>query len=283
LLVIDGTEKPTENEVSTSKARQIHNGIGKIMRQFILLSATAAIMAMVVPISAGRAAQLSFEAASVKLNREGGGRSMRVTPGRISYTRVTLIDCIAAAYGVQYFQITGPDWLQFERYDIAAKAEGDPGRVELMRMLQTLLSDRFKLTFHREKKELPIYALLVGKREPRLHRTNGEGASGILPAGPNLTFHNVSMSEFAGLLSGRLVGRPVLDKTGLEGNFDFALRLFDIQSEARTVDEGKRAIGALDPSAFVDAIEQLGLKLEAQKEVLDFLIIDAAERVPTEN
>ena len=97
-------------------------------------------------------------------------------PGQITYTNVTLKNVLMNAYGVKGFQISGPSWLDSERYDIVAKLPRGATKAQFMVMLQNLLAERFKLTLHREKKDLPMYALVVGKNGPKLKESVDEPA-----------------------------------------------------------------------------------------------------------
>lgn len=99
-------------------------------------------------------------------------------PGQLTYTNVTLKNVLMNAYGVKGYQISGPSWLDSERYDIAAKIPKGATKEQFMLMLQNLLAERFKLTLHREKKDLPMYALVVGKNGPKMK----ESVEGAVPA-----------------------------------------------------------------------------------------------------
>src|SRR5271157_230386 len=127
----------------------------------------------------------SFEVASVKPAAPITGNAIRVMmrggpgspdPGQITYTNVTVKSVLMNAYGVKGFQISGPDWLDSERFDIVAKLPRGATKAEFMVMLQNLLAERFKLTLHREKKDLPMYALVVGKNGPKLKESVEEPA-----------------------------------------------------------------------------------------------------------
>jgi uncharacterized protein (TIGR03435 family) len=205
---------------------------------------------------------------------------MSVTPGRLTYVGVTLMDCIAAAYGLKYFQISGPDWLQTKeyRYDIVAKAEGTVGNDELMRMLQTLLTERFQLAVHHETKELPVYSLTVGKNGSKPHPETGTEDK-VEPFNGGLKLH-ASMLTFTGFLTGRL-GRPVLDNTGLAGIYEITVRMPDL--EGKGIADAKRAEAQAGPSLWMDAVEELGLKLQSQRASVDYLIVDRVEKIPMEN
>jgi uncharacterized protein (TIGR03435 family) len=226
--------------------------------------------------------QARFDVASVRPNPDRSDPSFTVNPGGIIYARVSLSDCIEAAYGVKPYQISGPDWVRRENFDITAKIDGDHSRDELMRMLQTLLADRFKLALHHEQKEQPVYALVPGKNGPKLRPSEGEGQFSMGPAAGGIGFQKTSMSEFAGrfLSVVPMIGRPVLDKTGLPGLYDFTLQL----NPTANGDAGaiKRAAAEEGFSLFAYALDQLGLRLESEKAAIDFIVIDHAER-PSEN
>ena len=195
---------------------------------------------------------------------------------------------IRVAYGVEDFQISGaPNW-EYEGYDVKAKVDSatanelqklseDQRNLQQQRMLQALLADRFKLALHREPKEVPVYALVIAGNGPKLQKSkpaddyaNGvKGPDGV-PFGPHFmkfgpcerTSQGSSMANVVRTLSQR-IGRPVLDKTGLTGEYDFALRC--------------------SPDEFFTALqEQLGLKLESTKGPVEVLVIDHVER-PSEN
>jgi uncharacterized protein (TIGR03435 family) len=222
------------------------------------------------------AAAQAFELASVKANKSGDtGSRFHVRNGTFTATNNSLQDCIRWAYGVRDYQISGPDWLKSERYDIVAKASSPVPGGQIMLMLQTLLADRFKLTLHREQKLLPVYALVAGKNGLKLHKAE-TGGSHTNWGRSRLTAQQTSMLQFAETLS-RKMDRPVLDMTGLEGVFDFILEY--------TPDDDRGVAGdsVPGPSIFTAMQEQLGLKLEARKAPAEILVIDHAEKVPAEN
>ena len=153
-----------------------------------------------------------------------------------------------------------------------------------MQMLQPLLAERFKLTLHRDKKEFTVYALAVDKNGPKLPKAKDEGDTKISMGGRRLNAQHMSLTQFANLLSLR-TDRPVVDRTGLVGNFDITLTW---APESRTAmppagGENSGRDNASDPTIFTAVREQLGLKLQAAKEPLEVLVIDHAEKIPTEN
>jgi uncharacterized protein (TIGR03435 family) len=230
----------------------------------------------------------AFEVASVKPNRIGsagaeGATREKVTtsPETLTMQNVSLQSCLKWAYGLRDFQISGPGWLATERYDISAKAAASTTEDQLRLMLKTLLTERFKLKTRIEKKDRPVYALVVAKNGPKLHKSATDGASDFGPAGGELVFRNFSMADLADRLSTRpfKLDLPVFDEAGLAGRFDFALRLAD------NADELKHSLERMEqgPSVFVFFQQQLGLKLETRKAPLDLLVVESAEKVPSGN
>jgi uncharacterized protein (TIGR03435 family) len=243
----------------------------------------------------------AFDVASVKksdlsgMMGEGKGEargkaSLGTTPGTLNIRNMSLHSCVEWAYHLKDYQVTGPGWIDNERFDIVGKA-ADPVRDdELRKMLQTLLADRFKLVFHRETRELPVYALTVGKEGSKMKQSEGEGESNLKPKGarPVITADHTSMTQLAELLSQPL-RRPVIDMTGLKGGFDFTIDLekyVDVSQIKRGAGEGhgEGDMQTTIETAVVMALrEQLGLKLESKKSPIDMIIVDKAEKVPTEN
>jgi uncharacterized protein (TIGR03435 family) len=231
-------------------------------------------------------AAAAFEVASVKPNRSGGRTTRRIEPGKIAYRDITLGECIRMAYNLSYRQISGPDWIvnaaSADRYDVIASAAGPASKQEMMPMLRTLLFDKFHLAIHHEARKVPMYALIVMKNGPKFNAGDG-GATSTSPDGAGgFAFRNWTMSDFANSLSMMtVVGRPVLDHTGLKGSYSFNAKLSDVPPEAGGPD-GKDS--ALNSDAIFWALQdQLGLKLEPRKDPVDFLVIDHADKVPVEN
>jgi uncharacterized protein (TIGR03435 family) len=221
---------------------------------------------------------LAFEVASVKPNHSGRGDSHSDSDNdRITCVNMTLKRYIAKAYGVREDQISGPDWLGSERFDLVAKAPGQMHEADLMKMLQTLLADRFKVALHRENREGRVYALTIAKGGAKLKPVESTGNSSTNTSRAAMTVKQASMEQVAGALS-RHVGFPVVDETGLAGVFDFKLT-WDPAADALSSDEARDA----GPSIFTALQQQIGLKLESRKRPVETLVIDHAERVPTEN
>jgi bla regulator protein blaR1 len=242
-------------------------------------------------------AQKSFDVATIKPNGENDHRVMiRMRPGGgFSATGMNLRTLIMQAYNVRGYQITGgPDWMNTDRYDVNAKAEGLPERVtpEMLRpMLQSLLADRFQLKLHKETKEMPVYALVNGKGPHKLKTSESGGAEArnMMRIGPGqATLTGTTMAGLAQALAQPL-GRPVNDKTGIEGKFDIDIRWtpepgqgFGPFGTAGPPPEAIAASDASGPSIFTAVQEQLGLKLDSGKGPVEIIVIDSAAK-PTEN
>jgi uncharacterized protein (TIGR03435 family) len=209
-------------------------------------------------------------------------------PGRTLTTRgTTLKDILQWAYNVHPRQVSGgPGWIDSDKFDIVAKPEGGVflDGEQIKTMLRTLMADRFQLKLHHETKDLPVYALTIGKNGPKMKvRTDGDGGApfSLLIGGPRWPVRNAPMGLMVSVLQMVVLDHPVLDKTGLTGNFDFDL----VWTPDETQFGGRGASMPGDPNApniFTAIQEQLGLKLEAQKAQVDVLVIDSAEK-PSEN
>lgn len=275
--------------------------------QFVL---TGAVLAGAALAQAQQPAQSpTFEVASVKPNVDGPGKTQTVTrPGGVFLAvnaplRLLLADAyIGNQPGAIDRIVGGPAWVQSARYDITAKAAREfrptpPGPpAEMLLMLRALLEDRFKLKVHREPREIPAYELVVvrpgaaGLRKsdvdcdalfaagqvtrpeagvrPQCGVSNG-------PVGPTrdtgLIAGGFSMSQFAQFL--QRLGRPVIDKTGLTGRYDFDLAFAPMGSST-----GDAAPDPARPTIFIALEEQLGLKLQSTNGPLDVIVIDSIEQ-----
>ena len=237
----------------------------------------------------------TFEVATIKPSKpDARGSSMLVGRGGanlLTTTNTSLIDLITMAYGMHARQITGgPGWLETEKYDITAKPdrEGLPNVDQLHVMIQKLLADRFQLAFHREKKELSVYAITVAKGGPKLAKSDAQGKlPGFGGRGPgNIGVRNSTMEQFAGFLQARILDRPVVDQTGLMDRYDFRLMWTPDTAQAAVAGPNPPA-PAVDnadapPDIFTAFQQQLGLKLESKKAPAEVLVIDHVEK-PSEN
>ena len=258
-----------------------------LRRLTILLAATVSLAAPQTP---------TFEVASVKphpmpagrfvMRMYGGQTILRSQGARFTEDTATLQDLIMDAYGVKAYQIVGmADWAKSPRgeyYDIAAiSSVKSPSSVELQLMLRALLADRFKLTLHREMKELPVYALVVGKNGPKLRELSDAEKDAIRAArgspgparGPQSTpapVMTTTISMLMRLLS-NTVDRPLIDETGLTGTYEFAnLDWVRLAQERREPGSGESVFGAVQ--------DQLGLRLQPRKDSVEVLVIDRADK-----
>jgi uncharacterized protein (TIGR03435 family) len=226
-----------------------------------------------------------------------GGRFIRMRSADQFVARNhALKTLIAAAYNLSPKAILGgPVWIDSDHYDILAKTPGElrPNLDEQMSMLRELLGDRFKLTFHRERKELSIYALTVGRHGPMLKEstmspnTTPEGPPPLIfvvsPQIVRLPGRYATMAELASVMQRAALDRPVVDKTGLTGRYDFDLEWTPDETQfGGALGRPPTPDDSAKPGLFTAIQQQLGLKLEAMKGPVEALVIDQAER-PSEN
>ena len=231
----------------------------------------------------------SFDVASVRPNNSGDSNShIAMHAGRLTMTNVSLFVCIKMAYNVDRSQISGPAWLQAEKYNISAETSNrDETQTRLM--LQTLLADRFKLTLHHEQRVIPVYELVVGRSGPKIHEAEGDQErQGTTKSGVSIHRQeaeiwgkSLSMRQLADLLS-RHMDRPVIDKTVLNGIYNITLKWAPDEAfiTSNRNQEGGDEKETQLPSIFTAIQEQLGLKLQPRKNATDVLMIDRADKVP---
>lgn len=225
----------------------------------------------------------AFEVAVIRpsLTDPNAGTSFNVFDGgRLRITNEPVKLLIRAAFQLQNAQIAGgPAWLDTDRYDIEAKTgrPEKPDPAQISPMLQSLLTDRFKMKFHNELRELSVYALVVEKNPkggPKLKpKSDGQGTAMETHGGQKqsqLVGTGVSMEALASYVGNRL-GRIVVDRTGLSESYDFTLEW--------SPDETSNSSA---PSLVTALQEQLGLRLEPQKSPVEVLVIDSLQR-PSEN
>jgi len=230
-------------------------------------------------------------------------------------------DYVGIAYRMKAAQISGPDWIESERFDITATLPPGSTAGKLPDMFQALLADRFHIEVHREKKEFPVYALVAGKGALKLKEippdlgadqdepkgvVNAAGTGSAAGVGVNLghgSSYSLANSRFearkltmAQLTEGLepYANRPIVDMTGLKGRYDFVIDLTPEDYRALLVrgaiargvvlpPEALRALDGSSDGALGDALQQVGLKLESRKAPLDVLVIDEALKTPTAN
>ena len=233
-----------------------------------------------------------FAAASVKPSQagraggEGSEEKLTISPASVTLRSATLRSCLRWAYGVRESQISGPGWLATQRFDIAAKSQAPASVNEMKQMMQTLLADRFQLRLHREQKEQPVYSMLLVGKNSKLRPAAVDADTGMVPDGGSLVFRNYTMAQLADRLADRpfRLDRIVIDRTGLDGSFDFALKFAENGGELKHALEGMEQ-GSADAGASMFTIlrEQLGLTFKGQKAPIESLVVDEADRLPAAN
>jgi uncharacterized protein (TIGR03435 family) len=235
----------------------------------------------------------AFDVATIKPNDSGATSMQGLTVnGRNFATRASsLVDLISFAYQVQAKQIIGgAPWMSSDRYDIAAVPDHDgaPNPEQVRTMIRKLLADRFKLTFHHDKRELSAYVLTVGKNGQKLTPTQFSGPlPGIGmrtgPTGVTFNVRNVEIGEFAGFLQTNVLDRPVVDQTGIKGKFDFSVTFTPDDSQfGGHIPPPSTTQADAAPGLSAAFLEQLGLKLDAVKTAVDVIAIDHVEK-PSSN
>jgi len=230
---------------------------------------------------------VQFDAASVKVNHTRGGTTRRIERDRLTYLNITLGEFIQMAYNVKHYQIEAPSWVidygSSDRYDVIAKAAMPASPDRLRGMLVPLLAERFHLVVHRETRALPVYALVVAKGGPKFTEGDG-GETLVMPDGTGaMKYQNYPMAALAALLSVLpTTGRPVLDRTGLAGRYTFTANLQNVPAGLTGADQ-KNAILQSETPAFTALQEQLGLKLEPDRAAIDMIVVDHAEKIPTDD
>jgi uncharacterized protein (TIGR03435 family) len=286
------------------------------MMRYILAGAMAGLLAAQAP--------PEFEVASIRPSSEQPTpqvqAGLQITQAQIRVARLTLRDYIGMAYRMQSYQISGPDWLSSTRFDVTAKLPDGAAPTQIPEMLQTLLGKRFELRAHREEKEVPVYALEVTPSGPKLQKSaidpatdgapqrsltvTGSGSSeGIgvdLGQGAGYSFANnrfegrkLTMTVLARTLT-TYVGRPVVDRTKIDGPFDVVLDVTPEDYQAMliraAVSQGvslpSQALRLLDTASIdslSDALARVGLALVSRRAPIEVLVVDSIQRTPTEN
>jgi uncharacterized protein (TIGR03435 family) len=254
-------------------------------------------------------ARPQFEVASIKpAAPDAQGNFFRFMPGGgVNISNMNLKEMIMFAWRMQPFQVSGgPSWLGSERFDVTAKSDHPPKDGERQLMLQQLLEERFKLTIRQETKELPIYALVLARKDGKLGPRLVESKEGDCrvpdPASPGpppqgsvncgqqimnpqrLSASSVPVGNITPMLS-RILGRTVIDRTGLTAKYNITMEWTPDESLAMQPPPDAPKLPAADgagPTIFTALMEQLGLKLEAQKGPVEVIVVERAEK-PTEN
>ena len=265
-----------------------------------------------------------FEVASVRPSQPTGQQSVdigvHVDGAQVRIVALPMRDYIARAYRLKLYQVTGPDWLTSERFDLNAKLPAGSTPEQIPEMLQSFLEERFQIKLHREKKELPVYALIIGKPPLKLQESAPDAAADAAPKGTSnvavsgsaagvsvdlgngsyYTFNNgkfeiekVTMDMLARQLE-RYVDRPIIDMTDLKGKYDVTVSVTPEDYQTMLIRAAVNAGLMLPPQAIqimdngsiaslLDGFQQPGLKMDARKAPLDVVVIDQMSKTPTDN
>lgn len=281
----------------------------------LLIAAAATILA--------QTPQPEFEVATIRPStltlEDGVTAGVRIDGAQIRCVALTLKDYVGMAYRVKLYQVSGPDWLGSDRFDIAATLPPGSSTAQFPEMMRHLLEERFQVKMHREKKDFPVYVLEVAKNGLKMQESaplppnadpsapvsvtgsgSAQGVSVNLGRGSSYTFSNnkfegkrLTMTALAGNLE-RFTDRPIVDMTGLMGSYDFALDVSPEDYRTMLIRAGVNSGMSLPPQALrllddaslaslLDALQKVGLKMDARKAPLDLLVIDDARKTPTEN
>ena len=277
-------------------------------------------------ISQAQTRRPAFEVASIRpsadARRQAVGAAGQVDGAQFRIGGLTMKDYISQAYGLKLNQISGPDWITTDRFDIVATLPDGGSPDQVPAMMQSLLEERFELKSHREKKDFPVYGLVVApgglkmievpadpdseaadtKAPQSFTRAgSGQGISLNLGQGSSINFANnkfaaakVNMVALGSMLE-RFLDRPVVDMTGATGAYDLA---FDLAPDDYRVMLIRAAVaaglvmapnalrvldGSPSPTTLYEGLAKFGLRLEARRAALDVLVVDSVRKTPTDN
>jgi uncharacterized protein (TIGR03435 family) len=286
------------------------------------LYAVVAGLLTLAPLAGQAQDKLEFEVASVKpfsIAQTDGSVTLgaKIDGAQVRMVGLTMRDLLSSAYRVKVYQINGPDWVSTERYDINAKLPSGVPPEKLPEMLDSLLKERFGLRMHREKKEMPVYALIIGKPPLKLTEIvvdkNAPAALGVEVSGTGsangvsvnmgngssyslgggkFTAKKVSTPTIAAVLE-RFTDRPVMDLTDLKGLYDFEFSVTPEEMQTMMIRAAIAAGVQLPPQALrlldnggnpiLDTVEQVGLKLESRRMPVEVIVVDQVQKTPTDN
>ena len=231
-------------------------------------------------VSTARAQQPVFAVATIRpssaeVKFEHDGKT-ETTPGTLRMQDVSVQTCIEWAYGVQHSQISGPDSTDSEKFDLVAKADFPASEEQMKQMMQTLLAERFKLSYHHQNKELKAFVLTVAKGGAKVHPAAEPDAKPFRQNSANgSVVRSTTIQDFGDFLSGPLQ-MPVVNETGLTGKYDFVLDFTPYLSDPNH----NMDVSKLDSTGIIKAAleAELGIKMELRKTQVDVMVIDHVEK-----
>ena len=275
--------------------------------------------------SFAQAPPAGFEVASIRLSNINGSEQVvagsKIDGAQVKLTGLSLVDMLGMATNLRRYQIVGPDWLPSDRFDVAAKLSAGANAAQVPAMIEALVRERFGMMTHREKRDFPVYALVVGKAGTKLRESDPDPAGSAvetkdtatvaISGGRNGTSINfgggsimnvannrfdakkLTMPSFAEAL-GRFMDKPVVDMSGMTGQYDFTLEFDPNDFNAMIIHSALAAGVSLPPQALrlldtasgdsiFSEIQKLGLKLESRKAAIEVMVVDHIERKPTAN
>ena len=278
-------------------------------------STTAALL--IFPLLLGAQARLQFEVAAIKPSGPLTSNSilgLNADRSQIHISWSSPLDLVNMAYRAKRYQISGPDWLGADHFDIVAKVPDGFDKRNIPEMLQSMLQDRFGMKSHWEKKEVSVYTLGLSKPVPNLKESaapeaeqhfptgNINGMRSVIDFGSGSTFSfadnmidakKLNMDQFTEWLS-NFLDKPAINKTGLKGYYDFQLKLSTSDFQSMWTWAAMAGGMIVPPQAqprgdglslelFPNSLKEAGFKLERGKGPIDVLVIDSMRRTPTEN
>ncbi len=273
-----------------------------------LLATSVYVASLSLALAQQAAKKPAFEVASIKATDPNPENTafigMTADGARVKYTNITLRDCIRGAFRVRDFQIAGPEWMTKARYEINATLPAGASMDQIPEMLQALLEERFRLEIRREQKDTNVYALVVAnggaKLKPAEVKSDPGAATALGPdgkpravmeyslplGGVNIRAASANLESLVGIMS-RFTARPVVDRTGIAGLYEFDLTFFPEANTPRwggVGPDGKPVEVEIVPAPPVsDAVRKYGLQIEKRREPIEMIEVIRLEKTPTDN
>lgn len=227
-----------------------------------------------------------FQVATIKPSTQDESRTLYIQRNRFVTTDTSVVDLLKYAYGLHELEIVGgPEWLKTRKFDVVGDSETQtmPTSDDFKKMVQELLRDRFRLTAHKETRELSVFEIIPAKSGPKLEKSNWppERVPTVGYSPGQLSVANATISDLATFVQRHVTDRPVFDETGITGRYDLTVRWTPDDFQVQGSDQGGNSITSL-PGFFTAIQEQLGLKLQERKHPAEVFVIDHVD-MPSEN